>query len=122
MASGHRRLTVSSWSGEPNTVGSHYRSVGWVPPNNKDHVNDVEITQVVPMSRFALAASDSSGTFVSTFDLKPVDGGTEVRFDIVFPSMKGIAAVMVPLLFPLVAKPDFRKRMQLLKQRVESTG
>ena len=38
------------------------------------------------------------------------------------PAMKGVSAVMVPLLFPLVAKPDFRKRLALLKQKVEAAG
>jgi uncharacterized protein YndB with AHSA1/START domain len=109
-------------SGEPNAVGSRYRSVGWVPPNDGNHSNDVEITEVVPTSRFALNASDASGTFVNTFDLKPVDGGTEVTFHIVFPAMKGFNAVMVPLAFPFVAKPDFRKRLALLKQKVEAAG
>jgi hypothetical protein len=27
---------------------------------------------------------------------------------------------MVPLLFPIVAKPDFRKRLDLLKRKVEA--
>lgn len=107
-------------SGDLNAVGSRYRSVGWVPPNDGDHANDVEITEVVPMSRFALTGTDKSGTFASTFDLASVDGGTQVTFHIEFPPMKGLNAVMVPLLFPIVAKPDFRKRMELLKQKVES--
>ena len=107
-------------SGDLNAVGSRYRSVGWVPPNDGNHGNDVEITEVVPMSRFALEATDESGTFASTFDLLPVDGGTQVTFHIVFPPMKGLNAVMVPLLFPIVARPDFRKRMGLLKRMVES--
>ena len=107
-------------SGEPNAVGTRYRSVGWVPPNDGNHVNDVVITEVVPVSRFALDARDDSGTYVNTFDLRPVADGTEVTFHIVFPPMKGLSAVMVPLLFPIVAKPDFRKRLSLLKQKVES--
>jgi uncharacterized protein YndB with AHSA1/START domain len=108
-------------SGEMNAVGSRYRSVGWVPPNDGNHSNDVEITEVVPMTRFALNATDDSGTFASTFDLLPVEGDTQVTFHIVFPAMKGLSSVMVPLLFPIVAKPDFRKRLGLLKQRIEST-
>jgi len=108
-------------SGEPNAVGSHYRSVGWVPPNDNDHENDVEITQVAPLTRFALDATDSNGTFANTYDLKAVDGGTEVTFLIVFPQMKGMSAIMVPILFPLVGMTDIKKRMQLLKQKVEST-
>ena len=107
-------------SGEANAEGSHYRSVGWVPPNDGNHVNDVEITQVVPMTRFALEATDDNGTFANTFDLKPVSDGTEVTFRLVFPEMKGMAAIMVPILFPLVGKADIKKRMQLLKQAVES--
>jgi uncharacterized protein YndB with AHSA1/START domain len=108
-------------SGEPNAVGSRYRSVGWVPPNDNNHANDVEITQVVPMTRFALDATDSNGTFVNTFDLRSVAAGTEVTFLIVFPQMKGMSAIMVPILFPLVGMSDIKKRMQLLKQKVEST-
>jgi hypothetical protein len=77
-------------------------------------------SEVVAMSRFALNATDESGTFVCTFDLLPVDGGTQVTFHIVFPPMKGVNTVMVPLLFPIVAKPDFRKRLGLLKRTVES--
>lgn len=113
---------VEHVSGEPNAVGSRYRSVGWVPPNDSNHENDVEITQVVPMTRFALEATDSSGTFANTFDLTPVGGGTEVRFQVVFPAMKGLSAVLVPILFPLVGMSDIRKRMQLLKQKVETSG
>jgi uncharacterized protein YndB with AHSA1/START domain len=109
-------------AGEMNAVGSRYRSVGWVPPNDGNHANDVEITEVVPMTRFALRATDESGAFVSTFDLLPVVGGTQVTFHIVFPPMKGLSAVMVPLLFPIVAKPDFRKRLALLKRMVEATS
>jgi uncharacterized protein YndB with AHSA1/START domain len=108
-------------SGEPNAVGSRYRSVGWVPPNDGNHGNDVEITQVVPMTRFALDATDDSGTFANTFDLQPAGAGTAVTFRVVFPKMKGISAIMVPVLFPLVGMSDIKKRMQLLKQTVEST-
>lgn len=96
--------------------------MGWVPPNDGNHTNDVEITEVVPSSRFALNASDANGTFVNTFDLRPVDGGTDVTFHTEFPPMKGMNAVMVPPLFPLVAKPDFRKQLAQLKQKVESPG
>ena len=109
-------------SGDLNTVGSHYRSVGWVPPNDANHENDVEITEVVPTTRFALNATDSSGTFQNTFDLTLVGTGTEVTFTIVFPKMTGLSAILVPILFPLVGKTDLKKRMQLLKEHVEGSG
>ena len=108
-------------SGEPGAVGSRYRSVGPVP-GDKNHANDVEIVQVVPHERFALRADDENGSFHSTYDLRPLGDGTEVSWHLAFPPMKGVGAVLAPVLFPIVGKPDARKRMQLLKQRVEGTG
>ena len=72
-------------SGDLNAAGSRYRSVGWVPPNDGNHANDVEITEVVPMSRFALSATDATGTYANSFDLQSVDGGTQITFHIAFP-------------------------------------
>lgn len=106
-------------SGEPNTVGSRYRSVGWIP-GDKEHANDVEITEVVPQERFALRADEAQGSFQNTYTLRRLDDATEVTFRLVFPPMKGISAVLVPVLFPLVGKADIRKRMNLLKARVEA--
>lgn len=50
--------------GEPNEVGSRYRSVGWVP-GDRNHVNEGEITEVIPNQRFALRADDKEGTFAT---------------------------------------------------------
>jgi uncharacterized protein YndB with AHSA1/START domain len=115
-----RPYSVECVSGQPNEVGSRYRSVGWIP-GDKNHPNDVEITEVVPASRLVLRADDAQGAFMNTYTLRPVDAGTEVEFTLVFPPMTGINAIMVPILFPLVGKADIRKRMVLLKELVEST-
>ena len=106
-------------SGDPGAVGSRYRSVGWVP-GDKDHANDVVITDVEPGERFALRADDKQGSFVNTYVLEKTADGTLVTYTLVFPPMKGLAALLVPLLFPLVGKADIRKRMQLLKEKVEA--
>jgi uncharacterized protein YndB with AHSA1/START domain len=106
-------------SGEPDTVGSTYRSVGWVP-NEKEHKMEVHLTEVVPFERFALSADDEQGTFTNTYDLRKTDQGTEVTYKLVFPPMKGVAKLVVPILFPLVGKADIRKRMKMLKTKVES--
>ena len=108
-------------SGEPNAVGSRYRSVGWIP-GDKNHVNEGTITESVTNERFALEADDKEGTFHNTYVLRDVDGSTEVTFRLVFPEMKGILAVMAPIAFATLGKPDTRKRMQLLKQKVEASG
>jgi hypothetical protein len=81
---------------------------------------EVTLTEVVPTTRFALRADDEQGSFANTYDLRKTDRGTEVTYRLVFPPMKGIAAVVVPVLFPLVGKADIRKRMKLLKAKVEA--
>lgn len=117
-----RPYRVELVSGEPNTVGTTYRSTGFVPPNEPDHANDVTIIDVVPMRRFALDARDESGVFRNVFTLRPSGSGTDVSFHIAFPKMRGLSAIMVPILFPIFAKADFRKRMQLLKAAVEAAA
>jgi uncharacterized protein YndB with AHSA1/START domain len=108
-------------SGQPNAVGSRYRSVGWVP-GNKNNVNEGEITANVPNERFALRADDPQGSFQNTFTLRPAAGGTEVTFHLVFPTMKPPMNVLAAMVFATVGRADVRKRMQLLKQKVEGTA
>ena len=106
-------------SGSPGEVGARYRSVG-VIPNDKNHQNDVEIVEVVPHERFVLRATDPQGQYLSTFGLLPTADGTDVRFELVFEQMHGMAALLLPIVFPLVGKKDIAARMTLLKQKVES--
>jgi uncharacterized protein YndB with AHSA1/START domain len=116
-----KQYKVELVSGEPGAVGCTYRSVAWVP-GEKEHKMDVLLTEVVPGERLALRADDQQGSFLNSFDLRKTDHGTEVTYQLVFPPMKGIAALVVPVLFPLVGKADIRKRMKLLKARVESAS
>lgn len=108
-------------SGEPNAVGSRYRSIGWVP-GDKNHVNEGTITESLPSERFSLKADDKEGTFSNTYTLRDVGGATEVTFRLIFPKMKGAAAIFAPPLFAMVGKSDIRKRMQLLKEKVEASA
>ncbi|HEX4698307.1 MAG TPA: SRPBCC family protein [Actinomycetes bacterium] len=112
---------VEQISGEPGAVGSRYTSVGAIP-GDKNHENSVEVTESVPHSRFALRSEDKLGVFTSSYDLRPVDGGTEVTFNLVFPKMSGLPGVMAPVLFPIVGQRDINKRMALLKAKVESAA
>jgi len=106
-------------SGEANQIGSTFHSVGWIP-GDKEHSNEGEITERVEPTRFALTGTDKLGSFVNEFDLTPVgDGATEVSFTLTFPKMKGFNAIMAPLAFPMVGKPDIHKRLNLLKERAE---
>ena len=117
-----KAYTMEWTGGEPNQVGSTFHSVGWVP-GNKHNENDVEITERAEPTRFAFRADDPQGVFLNEWDLRPVgEGATEVSVTLTFPKLHGVPAVMAPILFPLLGKPDLRKRMALLKQAVESRG
>jgi uncharacterized protein YndB with AHSA1/START domain len=61
--------------GEPNVVGSRYRSIGEIP-NDKHHVNEGEIVENHPNDRFVLHAHDKEGDYANPFTLKPVGSST----------------------------------------------
>lgn len=112
-------FTAELVSGTPGEVGCRHRSVGWVP-NDKHHANEVEVVEAVPHERLVLRSDDPMGAFTNTYLLRPSGSGTEVTWTLAFPPLKGLAALMVPVLFPIVGKSDGRKRMQLLKAKVEA--
>ena len=115
-----KAYTVEWTHGEPNAVGSRFRSVGWVP-GDKQHVNEGEIVENRAQERFAFRSQDKDGTYDNTFTLEPHGLGTKVTFRLDFMNMKGMAALVVPMLFPLIGKKDLRARMGLLKARVEAS-
>jgi uncharacterized protein YndB with AHSA1/START domain len=107
-------------SGEPNQLGSRLHSVGSVPGASHNQ-NDTEITERVEPTRLVLRANDPQGVFVNEYDLRAIDDRTtEVAYTITFPKLHGMAAVLGPVAFPLVGKPDIRKRLELLKRKVEN--
>lgn len=108
-------------SGEMNAVGSTYKSLGFIPPVEKNHENKVEITESIPNSRFAFKAHDANGDFQNIFTLKSVAGGTEVTFHHVFPKMVGMARILLPILLPLTGKKDAMKRLGMLKSKAEAS-
>jgi uncharacterized protein YndB with AHSA1/START domain len=122
--------THASWSpkhyemvwtgGEANQIGATFHSVGAIPMNSHNE-NDVEITERAEPTRFAFRSTDPQGVFTNEWNLRPAgEGATEVAWTLTFPKLHGAAAVMAPMLFPLVGKADMRKRLQLLKDKVEA--
>jgi hypothetical protein len=107
--------------GQLNQVGSKYRSLGFIPPAEKNHENQVEIVESIPNSRFAFKAHDANGYFENVFTLKSVAGGTEVTFHHVFPKMVGMARILLPLLLPIVGKRDAMTRLGMLKSKAEAS-
>ena len=111
--------SVELISGVNGAVGSKYRSTGFVPPADKNHRNDVEITEVVPGSKIVFTAHDDNGYFKNTFKLESVNQGTRVTFQHDFPRMKGMGRILLPLLLPLTGKKDAMVRLGKLKAKAE---
>ncbi len=111
--------SVELVAGESGQVGSKYRSVGFVPPAEKNHANDVEITEIVPNTKIVFTAHDANGAFVNTFKLESVGKGTQVTFQHDFPQMKGMGRILLPLLLPIVGKKDAMTRLGMLKAKAE---
>ena len=109
-------------AGENGAVGSKYSSVGFVPPADKNHKNEVEIVEVVPNSKFVFRSHDENGYFTNTFTLKSMGGGTEVTFQHDFPKMKGAGRVLLPLLLPITGKRDAKVRLGKLKAKAEASA
>ena len=114
-----KHYSVELVSGVNGEVGSKYRSTGFVPPANKNHQNDVELTELVPKSKVVFTAHDDNGYFLNTFKLESVGQGTLVTFQHDFPKMKGAARILLPLLLPLTGKKEATTRLELLKVRAE---
>ncbi len=111
--------SVALISGVNGTVGSKYSSTGFVPPNDKNHQNEVELTELVPHSKVVFTAHDANGYFLNSYKLESVGQGTLVTFQHDFPTMKGAARILVPILVPLTGKKEALKRLGLLKAKVE---
>ena len=100
-------------------MGSKYRSTGFIPPAEKDHPNDVEITEVVPNSKFVFKASDSGGVYINTFTLESVGGDTKVTFQHDFLNLRGMTRFIIPLALNTLGKKDAKARLGLLKAKAE---
>ena len=110
-----------SWtSGEQNRVGSKFHSVGSIPGKSHNE-NDVEITERVEPTKLAFRANDPQGVFLNEWNLRSLgDNATEASYTVTFPKMHGVAAILAPVVYPLTGKPGIRKRLAMLKEKVET--
>jgi len=104
----------------PLKLGTKFTSYGWVP-GDKDHRNEVEVTECDPPSRITWETDEvKEGHFVNTFVLSPEGSGTEVERTFEFPELKGFIRVIFPVISAVLVKPNFRKAMDMFKQRLEA--
>jgi uncharacterized protein YndB with AHSA1/START domain len=106
-------------SGEPNAVGSTFRSTGWLP-QDKEHAMEGRVTVNEPTTRFEVRSSDKGGEVTNTFVLTPQgEGRTLVERIVEWPPRRGAAKIILPILFPSFVRPAIQKGMNMLKSVVE---
>ena len=104
--------------GEQIAVGRSYTSYGWLP-NDKDHRNDVEVTEVTAPTRLVLTSTERGEQFVNTFTLSAQGSGTRLERLTDMPQPGGLLGLVFPVIRALVIKPDVNKGLGTLKSLLE---
>ena len=119
----HGEWSPKAWRVEgdpgPLTAGAKFTSYGWIP-GDKQHKNEVEVTECIPPSRVSWMAHEQGEPFISTFILTPEGSGTKIDRTFEFPQPKGFVGVMFPLIKAAIVKPNFNKGLAMLKERLDS--
>jgi uncharacterized protein YndB with AHSA1/START domain len=109
-------------SGEPNVVGSSFRSVGWLP-NDKNHKMEGKVAVNEPMTRFEVVSSDdgtSATEWTNRYDLTSDGKTTTVTKTMSGPPTQGVGRLVYAIAFSLIVKPGVRKGMNTLKTKAEA--
>ncbi len=106
-------------AGIPVTKGTRYTSYGWMP-NDKDHRNEVEVTELDPPNRLVLNASERGEQFVSTFTVSPSGAGSRVVRVLDLPKPGGFVGLIFPVILNTFINPDLKKGLGKLKANVEA--
>jgi uncharacterized protein YndB with AHSA1/START domain len=112
-------LRIEGAPAGPATKGATFTSYGWIP-GDKEHRNDVEVTEVSPPSRIAWVARERGEEFINTFVLTPEGPGTRIERQMDSPKPTGFVGVLFPVIMKMVVKPGVQKGMNQLAQRLET--
>ena len=121
----HGEWSPKAWRVEGNpgplTKGTTFTSYGWIP-GDKEHRNDVEVTEFDPPSRIAWETTEAKppGRFVNTFVLSPEGSGTRVDRTFEFPQPGGATRFIFPIIKALIVNPGFDKNTNMLRERLAS--
>ena len=119
----HDEWSPTPWRLEtdPGTLaaGTKFTSFGQIP-GDKNHRNDVEVTECTPPSRIVWETDEKEGHSVNSFVLTPEGTGTKVERTFDIPRPKGFVGVLFPVFSALYIKPTLRKGLKKFKQRLES--
>lgn len=103
-------------------VGSSFTSYGAIP-GDKEHRNEVVVTELRPPHRLVLRSTDGSGTYVNTFDVEQDGEGTvRVTRELTMPRPDGLLGVTTPVFVRLVLRKELRAGMARLAALLRAAG
>ena len=105
-------------SSGPVKTGDRFVSIGTIP-GDKNHRNDVTVTECSPPTRLVLDSLEKGEHFINTFELQPQGEGTALTrtFDAPKPSFP--LSLVFPLIMAGFIKPDVQKGLNKLKANLE---
>jgi uncharacterized protein YndB with AHSA1/START domain len=105
----------------PVTQGMSFVTYGAIP-GDKEHRNEVEITDVQRPSRLAFLAIEPNGeVFVNTFSVTGAGSGCQVERTWEFPKPTGVMGVAFPLFLRAYVRPQGQKNLDKLKHALETS-
>ena len=108
-------------SGEPNAVGSTFRSTGWLP-QDKQHQMEGSVTVNDPMNTFEVVSHDAKEEWTNRYEFKPSGSQTSVTKTMVGPPLSGAKKAAFSVIFALLVKGAVQKGMDMLKAKAEASS
>lgn len=112
--------SVEWLSGEPNAVGSTFRSIGWVP-NDKAHSMEGRVSVSEPQKVFEVVSHDDKQQWTNRYELAPSGTQTTVTKTMAGPE-SGLQKAMYAVALVLFVRAAVQKGMNMLKAKVEGSS
>ena len=103
----------------PVDTGDTFTSIGTIP-GDKNHRNEVTVTECSPPTRLVLDSVERGEHFVNTFELEPQGDGTLLTRSTDAPNPPFPLSLVFPLIMAAFIKPDVKKGLNNLKAKLES--
>lgn len=108
-------------SGEPNAVGSTFRSTGWLP-QDKEHSMEGKVNVNERMKTFEVTTHDENQEWTNRYELTPNGSQTTVKKTAIGPSLTGVKKAIRQAIFAVYVNGQMQKGLDMLKSKVESTA
>jgi hypothetical protein len=107
-------------SGEPNAIGSTFRSTGWLP-QDKQHAMEGSVTINDPMNTFEVVTHDAKEEWRNRYDVKASGLKTVVMKTMEGPPLSGAKKAAYSVILAAFVKGAVQKGMNMLKAEAEAS-